>query len=306
MELARGRTGQREDGEAEAGTALGLSRGQRPDSGPRMGGCPPARSVSQASPLTRTRGPLGRECESGLPELSWKPPSGHCGKPPGLGSRPALGKGRRAVLPATRSLSTALPCPPRPGPVPVPADPADAVVHSGPATGELPRRMFWGSHEVGAGRQGLLDARSRRRGQYPPPACGHQGAPGGPRTLLLLHEGPEDSRVCGLAGRRPGPSVVLGPAHWAPRRPCRAAALPQPPGGTGIAPQPLLPALSSLEAPRSEAALVPGGCGSHAWLGGCPSSQGQPGLPTPTPHRPHDPRAGELQGGYRPSGEACL
>lgn len=149
--------------------------------------------------------------------------------------------------------------------------------------------MFWGSHEVGAGRQGLLDARSRRRGQYPPPACGQQGAPGGPRTPLLLREGPEDSCVCGLAGRWPGPSVVLGPAHWAPRRPCRAAALPQPPGGTGIAPQPLLPAPSSLEAPRSEAALVPGGCGSHAWLEGCLSSRGQPGLPTPSPTDPMTP-----------------
>lgn len=134
------------------------------------GGRPPAGSVPQASLLTQTRGPLQWERESGLPELSRKPPSGHCGKPPCLGSRPALGRGRRAMLPATRSLSTALPCPPRPGPAPVPADPADAVVYSGAATGELLHRMFWGSRGVGAGRQGLLDARSRRR-QYPPPAC---------------------------------------------------------------------------------------------------------------------------------------
>ena len=269
------------------------------------GGRPPAGSVPQASLLTQTRGPLWRERESGLPELSWKPPSGHCGKPPCLGSRPALGRGRRAMLRAARSLSTALPCPPRPGPAPVPADPADTVVYSGAATGELPHRMFWGSRGVGAGRQGLLDARSRRRRQYPPPASRQQGAPGGPRALPPLPEGSEDSWVCGLAGRQPGSSTALGPAHRVPQRPCRMAALRQPPGGTGLGPRPLLPAPSSLEAPRSEAALVPGGRGSHAWLGGAhPLGPAWP----PYPHRPRprDPRAGELQEGHGPSGEACL
>ena len=78
----------------------------------------------------------------------------------------------------------------------------------------------------------------------------------------------------------------LGPAQRVPRGPCRTAALRQPPAGTSTGPRLLLPALNSLEALRSEAALVPGGQGlqePRVAVGG-PILSGQPGLPTPNPH----------------------
>lgn len=118
----------------------------------------------------------------------------------------------------------------------------------------------------------------------PPPACGQRGRLLGFAVCLLCRKAwrtavcvvwPADSQDL------PRP---LGPAQRVPRGPCRTAALRQPPAGTSTGPRPLLPALSSLEALRSEAALVPGGRGlqePRVTGGGASSRASLASLPPP-------------------------
>lgn len=106
-------------------------------------------------------------------------------------------------------------------------------------------------------------------------------------ALCLLCPKAQRTAVCGLAGRQPGPSAALGPAHRSHGGPA-GRQLCLSPGGARTGPRPLLPAPSSLEAPRTEAALVPGGAGATCgW--GVPILSGQPGLPTPTAPAPRTP-----------------
>lgn len=197
----RGRTGRQRPGPRWASAGAG---GQTVGCG--WGGCPQAGSVPQASPLTRTRGPLRQECESGLPELSWKPRSGHCGKPHCLGSRPGLGRGSppHAVSPQ--------PCPVPPG-----QDPRLFLqtLQTLWSTRELRQVSRLGKGSGGHVGLWLGDTACWTHGAGGEGGAttsrGQRGAPAGLRGLPPLPEGLEDSRVCGLAGKQPGSSTATGP-----------------------------------------------------------------------------------------------
>lgn len=247
----RGRTGRQRPGPRWASAGAG---GQTVGCG--WGGCPQAGSVPQASPLTRTRGPLRQECESGLPELSWKPRSGHCGKPHCLGSRPGLGRGSppHAVSPQ--------PCPVPPG--------------QDPRLFLQTLQTLWSTRELrqvsrlGKGSGGHVGLWLGDTACWTHGAGGEGGATTsrGQRGRLLgfavclLCRKAWRTAVCVVwPASSQGLPRPLGPTQQVPWGPCRTTAQPQPPAGTSTGPRLLLRAPSSLEALRSEAALVPGGRG---------------------------------------------